>query len=183
MLDHPRDENGFPTCTDETIVLMVNGEASDAAAIDTIRSLGRPGLCCVAFHDPDVGPDRLRRFVEAGFLIAAQPDADPGGRFEHAFFRAFLNGARRVVAFVGRAEGITPEIVREAFDALGDGDTAIGPSGDGGYYLIGLRRPCRKVFRGIPWGTDLVLRETVAHLRSCGLLVRVLPPLLSSRGI
>ncbi|MCU0727070.1 MAG: DUF2064 domain-containing protein [Planctomycetes bacterium] len=181
-LDRPRNEDAFPVCAEETLVLLVDGEASDDAAIEVVRSTHRLGLGCLAYHDVTLSADRLSRFHDAGFRSATQPDADVGGRLEHLFFRAFLNGARRVVAFVGRAEGVTPEILGEAFDALGGGDTAIGPSGDGGYYLIGLSRPCRKVFRGIPWGTDLVLRETMAHLHSCGLRVRILPPLLASAG-
>ena len=41
-------------------------------------------------------------------------------------------------------------------------DMVLGPAADGGYWLIGLRRPCPALFEGVDWGTDKVLRQTLA---------------------
>jgi glycosyltransferase A (GT-A) superfamily protein (DUF2064 family) len=73
---------------------------------------------------------------------------------------------------------VTGEILEEAFEALlDDVDASVGPALDGGYYLIGLSRFCGAAFRGIPWSTDRTLLTTLSRLRSCGLRVRLLPPL------
>jgi hypothetical protein len=51
----------------------------------------------------------------------------------------------------------------------------LGPSDDGGYYLIGLKRAHRSLFREITWSTDRVLRETVERALEMGLEVYMLP--------
>jgi rSAM/selenodomain-associated transferase 1 len=58
----------------------------------------------------------------------------------------------------------------EAFAALCKGaDVALGPAADGGYYLVGLRRPCEDIFLDIDWGSAAVLSQTLARLRHAGL--------------
>ena len=51
----------------------------------------------------------------------------------------------------------------------------LGPSDDGGYYLIGLKRPHRKLFERIDWSTELVLDQTIQRAREIGLQVKLLP--------
>jgi uncharacterized protein len=56
------------------------------------------------------------------------------------------------------------------------GDRAVlGPAEDGGYYLIGLKRPHRHLFEEIAWSTDQVFRQTVARADEIGLVVTALP--------
>ncbi len=65
--------------------------------------------------------------------------------------------------------------IREWLDGLGAYDVVLGPSVDGGYYLIGLIEPQPALFRAIPWGTAAVLAQTRARIAGCGL--RLLKPL------
>jgi rSAM/selenodomain-associated transferase 1 len=51
----------------------------------------------------------------------------------------------------------------------------LGPSDDGGYYLIGLRQLHRTLFERIDWSTDRVLEQTIAAARAVGLPVHLLP--------
>ena len=62
-----------------------------------------------------------------------------------------------------------------AIDLLKTHDLALGPTLDGGYYLIGLRRPIPELFEGIAWSTPAVLRETKKKAEEAGLSVGVLP--------
>ena len=57
-------------------------------------------------------------------------------------------------------------------DALGDHDMSIGPTTDGGYYLIGLRSAHRGVFENIDWSTARVYAQTLARALDLGLRVR-----------
>jgi hypothetical protein len=71
---------------------------------------------------------------------------------------------------------ISPELLKEAFQALQQNDLILGPAYDGGYYLIGVNKSCkieaiRQLFRGIHWGSDRVLQET--RLRANELHFRV----------
>ncbi len=180
----------FPICAEETVLVLLDsraisgpGAALADQVLEAVRALSRPNLTRLVYHDPSLTPETARDRAGTGFSSTPQPDGDAGARFEHAFFRAFRNGARRVLALSANCVGVTPEILAEAFDALGaGGDAALGPSQDGDYYLVCLARPCRQVFRGIPWRTDRVLWETLARLRGCGFNLRILPPLRLVRG-
>ena len=59
-------------------------------------------------------------------------------------------------------------------ESLGNHDVVIGPAMDGGYYLLGLKRPHAQLFRGIDWGGPLVFRQTAAIARRLGLRVKSL---------
>ncbi len=56
-----------------------------------------------------------------------------------------------------------------------DVDVVLGPSDDGGYYLIGLSRPCTTLFEGISWSTDQVFERTTQNAESQGYTLKVLP--------
>jgi uncharacterized protein len=68
-------------------------------------------------------------------------------------------------------------VLVEAVRALGlPGDRAIlGPAVDGGYYLIGLKRPHRRLFEDIDWSTERVLRQTRERAAEIGLATQMLP--------
>jgi glycosyltransferase A (GT-A) superfamily protein (DUF2064 family) len=51
----------------------------------------------------------------------------------------------------------------------------LGPSTDGGYYLIGLKRPHVRLFEDIDWSTERVAAQTLARARELGLAVHYLP--------
>jgi uncharacterized protein len=52
----------------------------------------------------------------------------------------------------------------------------LGPAADGGYYLLGLKRPHRRLFEDISWSTSLVAQQTLERAREIGLAVHVLSP-------
>jgi uncharacterized protein len=66
-------------------------------------------------------------------------------------------------------EGAT-EYLSEKTDSV-----VLGPSDDGGYYLIGLKKLHRQLFDGIDWSTDRVLEQTIAAAGTIGLPVHLLP--------
>lgn len=105
-----------------------------------------------------------------------QQGADLGARLYHGLGSASSRFER--VAAVGSDH---PELRRSTVEAgfrrLAEGaDVVLGPTLDGGYYLIGLRRSAvrREIFDGIPWSTDTVLDETLARCREQGLAVELL---------
>jgi glycosyltransferase A (GT-A) superfamily protein (DUF2064 family) len=51
----------------------------------------------------------------------------------------------------------------------------LGPSSDGGYYLVGLKKPTPEIFADIAWSTDRVLDQTIAHARQMNLKIHQLP--------
>lgn len=75
----------------------------------------------------------------------------------------------------------TPDLdsrhIDAAIEALHDHDVTIGPAEDGGYYLIGLRRPLPYLFRNISWSTETVLDETLDRIDQNNLSVKLLETL------
>jgi glycosyltransferase A (GT-A) superfamily protein (DUF2064 family) len=51
----------------------------------------------------------------------------------------------------------------------------LGPSIDGGYYLIGMARPLTEIFSGVTWGSECVLKETLERVQACGASLELLP--------
>jgi rSAM/selenodomain-associated transferase 1 len=69
----------------------------------------------------------------------------------------------------------TAEFIRAAKELLRPGQRAVlGPSADGGYYLIGLQRPVSRVFEGIAWSTSAVTKETLERAAEIELPVQML---------
>ena len=112
-----------------------------------------------------------------GIILGRQADGGLGRRMERAFANAFDEGEKRVVLIGTDCPDVSPGILQQAFDALLVNDVVLGPALDGGYYLVGLRKPAPVLFSGLEWGTSRVLRDTVAIADGAGLSVHLLDPL------
>jgi glycosyltransferase A (GT-A) superfamily protein (DUF2064 family) len=65
--------------------------------------------------------------------------------------------------------------VRQAVEMLYTADVVLGPSDDGGYYLIGMKRLYPELFKDIAWSTDQVTSQTLARSKKQDLQVALLP--------
>jgi hypothetical protein len=85
---------------------------------------------------------------------------------ENCLRDAFSVGFHRVILMGSDIPDLPRKIVTDAFRFLATVDCVIGPSFDGGYYLIGFRSDSLlpEVFSGIRWGTETVLKETTEIL-------------------
>ena len=116
------------------------------------------------------------RWLGKDLLYSQQAAGDLGERMHAAFQEAFQQGCRRVVLLGTDIPGLKTRHLEEAFRALEDRDLVLGPSTDGGYWLMGLNRHAN-LFRNIRWGTGEVLEQTQAAARGFGLGFRQLDPL------
>jgi len=112
-----------------------------------------------------VSPDRARssRAWPPGVGRVAQGGGDLGQRMQ----RVFDMGGRGPVVIVGTdIPGISATHVAAAFRALRDNDAVIGPAGDGGYWLIGLRRRPNvpRIFDRVRWSSAHAFADTLANL-------------------
>lgn len=129
----------------------------------------------IAYHPPEAG-GYFAAIAPAGFRCLAQVGADLGARLDHALASCLAEGHGCAAAIGADSPSLPPGVVAEAFAALeGGADVALGPAEDGGYYLVGLRRPCPALFR-VAMSTPTVLAETLAIARREGLAVALLPP-------
>jgi rSAM/selenodomain-associated transferase 1 len=112
-----------------------------------------------------------------GLALIAQEGDDLGARMSLAFDEVFRRGAGRAALIGTDVPGLSLDHVRTALASLESHDLVLGPAHDGGYYLIGLTRPCPGLFRGIAWSTASVFAATMERAAALGLSVRVLEPL------
>jgi rSAM/selenodomain-associated transferase 1 len=108
------------------------------------------------------------------FDFAAQCAGDLGTRLSDAFVRAFARGAQKVAAIGGDCIDLSAATFAATWRALDDHDAVIGPTTDGGYYLIASQRPL-PLFHPVAWSSSSVLAETMALARTAGLRVHLLP--------
>jgi len=119
---------------------------------------------------------KIRRWLNPGAILSQQSYGDLGERMEAAFKEAFRDGCGRVVLLGTDIPELGTGHLREAFDALAEHGLVIGPSTDGGYWLIGLKHTA-DLFQGVDWGTEKVLDQTVALANRQGLKIHLLQPL------
>ncbi len=142
--------------------------------VDALR-IG-PWRAVLCFDPPDALPAVAEWLGGNGLEFRAQGEGDLGERLEHAF-REALRRSRKAVVVGTDAPELDGEVVRTAFQALDAADLVVGPSLDGGYYLLGLRRWAPELFRDIPWSTSEVLRTTLRRAEELGLRIVLLDPL------
>ncbi len=104
-----------------------------------------------------------------------QGDGDLGARLSRSVEQAFRS-VDRVVVIGADAPDVDAELIARAVAALASAHVVLGPTPDGGYYLIALREPRPELFMDIPWSTPRVLEVTVARARARGLCVGFLDP-------
>lgn len=140
--------------------------AAESAAIDSYIAYSPPGS--EAFFRNLAGPEIQllppRRIGLGNSLLDAAQDLLAAG----------YGGACLVNA---DSPTLPTSVLVEAVEALrAPGDRVVlGPAFDGGYYLIGLKRPHKRLFEDIAWSTERVLRQTVERAASIELDVVALP--------
>jgi hypothetical protein len=107
--------------------------------------------------------------------ITPQPGGDLGARLRAAFRTLRAAGAPRVIALGADSPTLPPEHLEEGIEAIAESDLVLGPTEDGGYYLVGSRVSDETIFRDIPWSTERVLEVTLARAVQARLSVRLLP--------
>ncbi|UCC87386.1 MAG: TIGR04282 family arsenosugar biosynthesis glycosyltransferase [Anaerolineales bacterium] len=139
----------------------------------------------VARHVP--GVQRVVAYLPAGaqayfanlapdFELIQQEGSGLGARLDNALTRYLNSGYRRVVIMNSDGPTLPPRYLTAAFEALaGETDLVLGPSEDGGYYLIGLKRPAPRLLREVPMSTPQVAADTLALAAELGLRSKLLP--------
>lgn len=126
----------------------------------------------------DCSPAEAREFTRlhnlpADLEVREQQGRDLGERLWNAFQE--LHPDCQHVVFIGIDSPTLPlRYLQAAFAALHDVPVVLGPVGDGGYYLLGLSRPIRRIFNQIAWGSSHVLCQTREKLARDE--YRLLPP-------
>lgn len=128
----------------------------------------------VLAYSPPEAHREFESIAGPNWNLEPQSAGDLGQRMRAYFESALGAGAARVILLGSDSPTLPLARIQEAFVALESKDIVLGPSDDGGYYLIG-GRIVPPVFEGIPWSTPEVWRLTVAALERAGATFHALP--------
>jgi len=125
-------------------------------------------------------PDEARAEFGAlapDFGLVAQRGPDLGARLQITLASLLAAGHPGAIAVDSDTPTLPREFLQQAVDCLArpGPDVVLGPTEDGGYYLIGVRAAHRALFDGVPWSTSAVLDVTLRHAASAGLETVCMP--------
>ncbi|MCH2115622.1 MAG: TIGR04282 family arsenosugar biosynthesis glycosyltransferase [Pirellulales bacterium] len=103
-----------------------------------------------------------------GWSLVAQSGGQLGDRMADFFDARFRQGAQRVVLLGTDSPNLPRTLVQAAFERLKTCQVVLGPTGDGGYYLVGAAGETPRIFGDIPWSTAAVLPTTRLRLEQTG---------------
>ncbi len=124
---------------------------------------------------PQDAQDYFRRLAP-DFELILQNGQDLGGRLDNALTDCLSQGYERAVIMDSDSPTLPPAFLSQAFNALADdADVVLGPCDDGGYYLIGIKKPAPRLLREVEMSTSTVTKDTLAIAKEEGLSVSLLP--------
>ncbi len=142
--------------------------------LDSINQIGLvKGVDHFAFVYPDLVSGYFKFLQRDSLKIQLQEGVNLGQRMENAFQQKIQMGYRRVAIIGADSPTLPIKYMQLAFNS--DKDIVIGPSTDGGYYLIGMKEKVYPVFEEIDWGTERVLEQTLQLVRQIKATLELLP--------
>ena len=146
--------------------------------LDKLHQVGDlPGIDPYLAYTPTDARDSMLSLAPQGFAMIPQVGSDLGDRL-HRLSAILLERGHPAAIII---DSDTPTLpVTYLVDATArlqseTTDLVLGPTEDGGYYLIGLKRPCLALFDGIPWSTKAVFNDTLQRASAQRLRVSTLP--------
>jgi hypothetical protein len=164
-----------PPLSSEQAAALYEGFLRDT--LDLLRRVARsvPDVRCVIAYLPH---DARGYFAELApdFELLPQVGADLGARLDTIAQHYLARGGERVVIMNSDGPTLPLAYVRQSFAHLSDpGDVVLGPSDDGGYYLIGLRQAAPRLLREVRMSTPHVLHDTLDLAQAENRRVHLLP--------
>jgi len=147
--------------------------------LEMLFTLNRGTFLFYLCYSPENSLDNLKDWLGDHYLYMSQGGENLGEKMKNSFVEAFSMSFKRVVLIGSDIPDLPLEFIEEAFTSLREKDGVIGPSFDGGYYLIGFKNETfsPRVFDGIHWSAGSVFEETLKVLKQEGLTVHTLQPL------
>ena len=154
---------------DETILRLYTCFVEDS--LEKIRQVDNAD-CFVG-----ISPSNLSGFFngieDSDTRLFIQQGKDLGEKMRQAFVDRFSDGYKKVVIIGSDSPSLPVSYINQTLTS--DKDLILGPSIDGGYYLIAMTGKVSEVFGGIAWGTDQVLDETLYRVKKTGISLELLP--------
>ena len=133
----------------------------------------------IAFDPPDAESEVSALFgggVKALWEFVPQVQDDLGARMREALVQELDAGASAAVLIGTDIPSLPVHHITQAFDLLRAKDVVLGPSIDGGYYLVGVSKSTPEIFEDVEWSTPSVLTQTIDRIQRAGNTLGLVPP-------
>ena len=154
---------------DETILKLYKCFLEDSLA--KIQQVGNADCFVGISHENNSG--FFNKLESFDMTLFSQQGKDLGDKMRRAFIDRFMQGYNKVVIIGSDSPSLPVSYIDKALDS--ERDLVLGPSIDGGYYLIAMRGKVFEVFSGVDWGTDKVLYETLQLVKEGSFSFDLLP--------
>lgn len=146
-------------------------------ARDTVLNAQRIVSNPLVAYAPNDGRVALEPILPPAIQWCVQHGNSLGARLNSVAEVAFRLGFSPFVILGADSPTLPSHLIREALTVLsiGKADLSLGPTEDGGYYLVGLCKPAAGLFSDIDWSTPRTLEQTIANAEQLNLRVHRLP--------
>jgi rSAM/selenodomain-associated transferase 1 len=131
-------------------------------AARVLAAIRAAGLDAIVWYTPPDALVEMEFWLGDSWELRPQVAGDAGARLAAAA-RAVPRG-HPWIAVCANCPALTAAVLRQACAGLERAGLVIGPSYNGGYYLVGGRTPLPDIFTAMPWGSNRILAETRARL-------------------
>jgi len=144
---------------------------------DTLATVKKIDSQLIICFLPAEAEKKFHKWLGSILLYLPQNGVDLGERMKNSFTDVFTKGFRRVVLIGSDSPDLPKKYIKQAFDILLTKDVVLGPTVDGGYYLIGFHTNSftPSVFEDVPWGKQMVFQETMMKIMQTHHSVGLLP--------
>src|SRR6476620_8358610 len=148
-----------------------------AGDVKASHSEAATAACGIAVYTPVGAESAYTDILPADFSLLPQRGDKFGERLYFAVEDLFKCGFDSVCLIDSDSPTVPAENFQQAVELLrmSEDCVVLGPSDDGGYYLIGVKKPHRHLFEQIDWSTERVLNQTVQRATEIAIEVKLLP--------
>ena len=175
MAKAPR-QGSVKTRLAESLPLQAVTELYRCLLNDTIALAQRLDHVEIAIMCPASDVEDLSRAVAKTVPIVPQTGQGLAAGLASVFAHFAAPGHQRVIAFNSDSPHLPASVLESAFDVLEACDLVIGPTHDGGYYLVGARASHPGLFSSDGMGTANALEALLTRARALGLSVNLTDP-------
>lgn len=156
---------------------LATGDSSKTQFTAASHSEAATGACGVAVYTPVGAESAYSDILPAEFILLRQRGTGFGERLHFAVEDLFKCGFESVCLIDSDSPTVPGKNFVEAVESLNTSEdrVVLGPSDDGGYYLIGLNKAFPELFEQIEWSTERVLKQTLQRARAIRVEVKLLP--------
>jgi len=143
-------------------------------SLDTLKRLNKPVIVC---YIPNKAKEEIRQWLGKDYIYSLQLGKNLGMRMKNSFKQALKKGYEKVIIIGSDSPDLPLAFLKKAIEMLDKTEAVIGPSEDGGYYLLGFTKSgfSPMVFDDIPWSTPSVFSKTMKKLRDLKITTSSLP--------